>query len=166
MAKKSKFGSAVIFDLIVLVLAGGIFGLLALPFVKAETTIIGFTGSTTVSGYDLLNFEANAGIATVILLIIIFASVLALSALCRVFVDGGMVKSKSLDKYAMIGMNLISLALLVCSIIITIMIPANCSADGVGSIFAAGSYAVWYSLALTIVVSFAAFCVSGMVRRK
>ena len=70
MAKKSKFGSAVIFDLIVLVLAGGIFGLLALPFVKAETTIIGFTGSTTVSGYDLLNFEANAGIATVILLII------------------------------------------------------------------------------------------------
>ena len=65
-------------DLLCFIFIGGVFGLLAMPYVKYELSLIIGSGSSTTSGYELLNFDANASVATVILLLIIFASLAVL----------------------------------------------------------------------------------------
>lgn len=153
-------------DLLLLILSAGTFGLLALPYVKYEvSSVLGSTQSTT-SGYELLNFEANSGVATVILLLIIFASLLILMCVLKMLVDCGVVKNSMAGKIASFGTVCVAFAVLVMTIVNIIVIPSSCSAGGFGSYFSAGSYAGWLGLILTLVLGLGDFVVSVFSVKK
>lgn len=144
MAKKNS--KKALFDLVTLVLTGGIYGLLALPFVKAEASALGWSTSSVASGYSLLDFEANSGVATVILLMVIFAGIAAFSSLCKLVFDGGFLKSKSASKFLGFGAVLFSLALVGAVVAAMIVIPQNCSSSSLGSLASASTNPQWGTL--------------------
>lgn len=169
MAKKktSKKSSAkALLDLVVLVLTGAVFGFLALPFVEAKGTVLGVTTVAHTSGYGLLDFEANSGVATCILLTIIFASLLAVVALCKLLSDAGIIKNATCAKVCSFACVIMALAVLVMAIVVMIVVPTNCKSYSVGGFASAGNYAVWYALIINAVVSLAGFVASVFSIRK
>lgn len=160
MAKKSsskaKTGNLLL-DLLALIFSAGIFGLLAMPYVKYEVSSVIGSASSQSSGYQLLDFEANAGVSTMILLLIIFASISILFAIVKMLVDAKILKGKNAVKLANFGLIVMTLILTVISIVSIIVIASNCGANGFGSIVSAGSYAGWFGLILTVVCSGLAF---------
>ena len=144
MAKKSS--KKAFYDFLTVALSGGVYGFLALPFVKSEASILGQSSSWTASAYQLLDFEANSGIATVVLLTIIFAGVLAFFALCKLVFDAGFLKSKAASKYLGFATVLFALALIGVSIAAMIVIPKSCSTSSLGGWISAGTTAQWGGL--------------------
>lgn len=169
MAKKSsskKSMKKVGLDFLALIFSGAIFGLLALPFINHKiTTGIGESISTT-SGYDLLNFEADAGVATLILLFIIFASFAVLLALTKMLIDAGVLKAGNANKIIGFGLLIMTLAILVVSIVTMIVIPSKCSSSSIGSLFSAGSYAGWLGLIFVTVSGLLSFVSSIFAIKK
>lgn len=152
MAKKSsKKSMAKLFDLILLVIGGGVFGLLAMPFITGKVTIGSKEIVSNYSGYNLLDFDADAGLATIMLLFIIFASVLVVSSLLKLCYDAKIIKNKTLGKVAGFGVVVMALALLVLTIVAMIVVPTKCD----DSIFASltNTGANWLTLILFAVVS-------------
>lgn len=155
MAKKSsKKGISTLLDLILILIGGGIFGLLAMPFITGNTTI------TKFSGYNLLNFDSDAGLATIMLLFIIFASVLVVSSLLKLCYDAKIIKGKTLGKVASFGVIVMALALLVLCVVAMIVVPSKCNDSIFASLTNIG--ANWLALILVTVVSgcglVASFC--------
>lgn len=169
MAKKSsskKNMKKVGFDFLALIFSGAIFGLLALPFIKHKiTSIVGDTVSNT-SGYALLDFEANAGIATLILLFIIFASIAVMLSILKLLIDAGVIKSASANKIAGFGLVIMAFAIFVVSIVSMIVIASNCNSGSIGSVFSAGSYAGWLGLILVAVSGLLCFVSSIFAIKK
>lgn len=159
MAKKSskKGTKSLALDLLTLLFAGAMFGLLAMPYVKGEVSSVLGTTSTTVSGYELLNFDNDAGMATCILLLVIFASLVALFALCKMLGDLGVIRSRRLMNFFGFVMVVMALAVLVMTIVNMIVVPSKCSASSLGSIISAGSYAYWLGLILSSVSALLGF---------
>lgn len=166
MAKKSKVNNSIIFDIIILVIAGLVFAFLALPYVDYQVSVLGQTGVEHVSGYALLDFEANEGLATIIMFTIIFAGVLAFAALFRLLTDFGVFKDGLIAKIIKLALLISALGVLVMSIIAVISVPAACSSSSLGSLVSGGSYAVWYSLALQIVLGLGAVACVAMAKKK
>lgn len=169
MAKKKtskKNSKTTLLDFIVLVLAGGMFGLLALPFMKAEWKVGSVTNVAKASGYDLLNFEANSGVAVCILLLVIFASLLAVASLCKLLADAGIVKDSTFVKISSFATVVMALAVFAMTIAIMIVVPTNCDAYSLGGVLSAGSYAVWVSLIANAVVGLGAFVASVFASKK
>lgn len=152
MAKKSSRNMrGLLFDFLILVLAGGIFGFLALPFMNYQTTVLGASSVTNYSGYDLLNFDANVGIATIVLLLIIFASLLGLLAIVKMLADCRLIKSKSLSRILTCIVVFLAFAVFVLTIANMIYIPTQCNSGSIGSYFSTGTQASWLGLTLTSV---------------
>lgn len=167
MAKKSsKSMKGFLFDFLVLVLAGGLLGFLALPFMKYQTTALGSTAVTNYSGYGLLNFDANAGIATVILLLVIFASLLTLFAIVKMLADLGLFKNKSISKILAYVVVFLAFAALVLTITNMIYIPTQCNSGSIGSYFSTGTQAAWLGLIISAVDALFAFVASLFTLKK
>lgn len=162
MAKKSSKKSMKNFglDLLVLLFSGAMFGFLAMPYVKGEVSSILGTTSTTVSGYNLLNFDNDAGMATCILLLVIFASLMALLAIVKMLGDAGIIKSRRVMKLIGFCMVFMALAVLVMTIVNMIVVPSKCNSSSLGSIISAGSYAYWLGLILSSVSALLGFVAS------
>lgn len=168
MAKKStkKNSKKVLFDILVLILSASLLGLLALPFIKSEVSSILGSLSNTISGYKLIDFDLDTTIATFMLLTAIFASLSVLFSIFKLIGDLNIVKNKTFTKFSSVGLILITFITLVLSIAITIVIPVKCNSNNLGSLFSAGNYAVWYSLAVVILVSLLSFISSFISNRK
>lgn len=168
MAKKSskKSMKSVMLDLLALLFSGAMFGLLAMPYIKGEVSSILGTTSTTVSGYDLLNFDGDAGMATCILLLVIFASLMALLAIIKMLGDAGMIKSRRVMKLIGFCMVFMALAVLVMTIVNMIVVPSKCEASSLGSIISAGSYAYWLGLILSSASALLGFVTSIFAVKK
>ena len=125
MAKKSsKFGKTLA-DFLALVLSGVVFGLLAMPFISGKGSALGGEIVKNASGYDLLNFDSNAGLATVILLLIIFASLMAVCAILKLLYDEKIVSNKTFGKVVGFGLIIMALAVVVMAIVAMIVVPTN-----------------------------------------
>lgn len=167
MAKKAtKKTGNILFDILILLLAGGIFGFLALPYMSSKATVFGKEVVSNISGYDLLNFDANSGIATVILLLVIFASLLALFAIVKILADLGMFKNKKASRLLSFIVILLALAVFAMTITNMIYIPTECNSGSLGSYFAAGTYPAWLGLILTAVDSLLALVTSLFTLKK
>lgn len=153
MAKKSSKKSTkyLLLDLLTLVFAGCLLGFLALPYAKSKVNILGGTSESPISGYSMLDFNADSGLATVILLLVIFASILALLGLLKVCCDTGVIKNKSVVKLIKFGLILFALASLVMTIVAMIVVPSKCSSIG-GSSASLGTYADWFVLILSTIM--------------
>jgi len=128
MAKKSsKKGISKLLDLILIVIAGGMFGFLAMPYINNKVTSVLGDTIKTVSGYQLLDFEADGGLATIILLLIIFASLLAVLSVLKLCFDANIIKNKTVGKVAGFGVVVMALAILVVCIVAMIVVPNKCS---------------------------------------
>lgn len=170
MAKKSskKSMKALGLDLLVLLFSGAMFGLLAVPYIKMEASsgILGAGTSSTISGYDLLNFDSDAGMATCILLLVIFASLMALLAIVKMLGDAGIIKSRRVMKLIGFGMVFMAFAVLVMTIVNMIVVPSKCNSSSIGSIISAGSYAYWLGLILSGVSALLGFVASIFAVKK
>lgn len=159
MAKKSsKKGMNTLLDFVLLLIGGGIFGLLAMPFITGKVTILGSTVVSNFSGYELLDFDADAGLATIMLLFIIFASVLVVSSLLKLCYDAKIIKNKTLGKVGGFGVVVMALALLVLTIVAMIVVPNKCDSSVFASLTNTG--ANWLTLILFAVVSSGALVAS------
>lgn len=165
-SKKASNGTKKILDLVLLVLAGGMFGLLAMPFITGEATSVLGTVTNNISGYNLLDFEANAGFATIVLLFIIFASLLAVLSILKLCCDAGLIKNKSFNKLVKFGVVVFALALVVLSVVTMIVIPTNCEAYSLGSIVSVGNHANWLTLILVAVVNLFSLATSFYSTKK
>lgn len=168
MAKKStkKSCKKVLFDILVLILSAVLLGFLALPFIKNEVSSILGSLSNTISGYELINFDLDTTIATFILLTTIFASLSALFSIFKLLIDLNIVKNKAFKNFTNFGLILITFITLALAISVTIIIPVKCNSNSLGSLISAGSYAVWYSLAVITFVSLLSFLFSFMSSKK
>lgn len=157
MAKKStkKNSAKALWSFLTLIFAGAIFGTTALPFVRYGGSAGSHSISSSSSGYELLNFDGNTAIATVILLLVIFASLLALVSIMKLCADCGVIKNKSAKKFLSFALVVLSLAVFVMCVVCMIVVPTECSSIGTGS-FSAGSYASWLGLIFTTVVGIGA----------
>ena len=150
MAKKSSKKSVnKLLDLILFVIAGGMFGFLAMPYISNKVTSVLGDTINNISGYQLLDFEADSGLATIILLLIIFASLLALLSIVKFCFDSHIIKNKSVGKIAGFGVVVMALAILVVCVVAMIVVPDKCSSYSFGGFVSAGNYANWFTLILT-----------------
>lgn len=165
MAKKSsKFGKTLA-DFLALVLSGVVFGLLAMPFISSKMTIAGREIVSNASGYDLLNFDANAGLATVVLLLIIFASLMAVCAILKLLYDEKIVSNKTFGKVVGFGLILMAFAVVVMAIVAMIVVPTNCKSYSLWGA-SVGSYAGWLALVLVLVDALAGLIASYLAIKK
>lgn len=165
MAKKSSNFGKTLADFLALVLSVVVFGLLAMPFISAKMTILGKEVVSNASGYDLLNFDANAGLATVVLLLIIFASLMAVCAILKLLYDAKIVSNKTFGKVVGLGLILMAFAVVVMAIVAMIVVPSNCEAYSFGSA-SAGNYAGWFALVLVLVDALAGLIASYFAIKK
>lgn len=166
MAKKSSnFGKALA-DFLALVLSGAVFGLLAMPFISAKMTVFGKEIVSNASGYDLLDFDTNASLATVVLLLIIFASLMAVCAILKLLYDEKIVSNKTFGKVVGFGLIIMALAVVVMAIVAMIVVPSNCEAYSFGSTASAGNYAGWLALVLVLVDALAGIIASYFAIKK
>lgn len=171
MANKTKKSSfKLIMDLVTILLGGLLLGFVALPHVSYEASsgIIGGGVSTSSSGYDLINFEegANTGVAVVLLLIVIFASLLVLFGLLKLLTDSGTVKSSVASKVMNFGLVICALALTALVIANIFTVSNACSAVDGGSFFQAGSYAVWATLIVNAILGVGSLVTSLFAWKK
>ncbi len=160
MAKKSSKNT--LFDFIALVLAGAVFGILAMPFKIGKLTVLGKETTSTLSGYDLLNFDTDAGLATVILLVIIFASILALFALVKLLVDEKIISNKTVAKCVNLGLLVSALAVVAIAVAAMIVVPSKCDfVDGFG-----GTIAGWVALIILLVDGLGALVLSWFAHKN
>lgn len=153
-AKKSgKKGLAKLLDLVVLAVAGGMFGFLAMPFITGKISVGGLSTSVSDSGYNLLNFDADKTLAILMLLLIIFASMLAVLSIIKLCYDFNLIKEKSLGKIIGYSLVILALALFVVSVVTMIVVPGKCESHSVGGYASGGSYANWFTLVLVTAVS-------------
>ena len=165
MAKKSSnFGKALA-DFLALVLSGAVFGLLAMPFISAKGSALGGEIVNNASGYDLLNFDSNAGLATVVLLLIIFASLMAVCAILKLLYDEKIVSDKTFGKVVGFGLIIMALAVVVMAIFAMIVVPSNCKSYSLWGA-SAGSYAGWLALVLVLVDALAGLIASYFAIKK
>lgn len=155
MAKKKtsnkKNRMAAFMSFITMAIGGLLLGFLALPHIKYESSnVITGTATKNVSAYQLMSFEegANIGLSTVILILIITASLMCLFGLLKLIADLKIVKSKGLEKFAAFALVTFVLATLALAITLCIMIPSAVKDDSfnLGGIVSAGRYAVWGSI--------------------
>ncbi len=160
MAKKSSKNT--LFDFVALILAGAVFGILAMPFKISKLTVLGKETTSTLSGYDLLNFDADTGLATVILLVIIFASILALFALVKLLVDEKIISNKTVGKCVNLGLIVSALAVVAIAVAAMIVVPSSCETliDGVGT------YAGWVALIILLVDGLSALVLSWFAHKN
>lgn len=162
MAKKSsKFGKTLA-DFLALVLSGVVFGLLAMPFISGKGSALGGEIVKNASGYDLLNFDSNAGLATVVLLLIIFASLMAVCAILKLLYDAKIVSNKTFGKVVGLGLILMAFAVVIMAIVAMIVVPTNCKAHSLGS----SDYAGWFALVLVLVDALAGLIASYLAIKK
>lgn len=164
MAKKSKSMKSILVSILTFLFAGGIFGMLALPFVKIESSSIVHSYSKGYSAYSLLDFENNAGTSAVILVLMIFAGLLALTAIAKMVVDSS--RNRKAGKIINAILIFFGLAVLAVSIAAMIYIPSQCNAGSFGSLASGGTYAGWLGLSLTLVDAFLAFATSLFSLKK
>lgn len=163
MAKKSSKNT--LFDFLALILSGAVFGILAMPFITSKLAVAGKETTSTMSGYDLLNFEADSGLATVVLLLVIFASILALFALIKLLVDEKIISNKTVAKCADLCLLLSALAVVVMAIVAMIVVPSKCSAEKVGSL-TVGTFAGWVALVILLVDALVALVMSWSAHKN
>lgn len=165
-SKKASNGTRKILDLVLFVLAGGMFGLLAMPFITGEASSVLGKVTNNISGYNLLDFEANAGFATIILLFIVFASLLAVLSILKLCCDAGLIKNKSFNKLVKFGVVVFALALVILSVVTMIVIPTNCEAYSFGGLASIGNHANWLTLILVTVVNLLSLATSYFSTKK
>lgn len=167
MAKKStkKNSLKALWSFLTLIFAGAIFGMLALPFVKYGGSAGSHSISSSSSGYELLDFNGNTAIATVILLLVIFASLLVVVSIMKLCADCGVIKNKSAKKFLSFALVVLSLAVLAMCVVCMIVVPTECDSIGSGS-FSVGSYASWLGLIFTTVVGIGATITSIYAVKK
>lgn len=172
MAKKSaKKGNSVyktLLDFLTFALAGLLVGFVALPHIKAEGNILGINiVSGTVSGYDLISFEegANIGVSVVLLLLVIFASLLALGAILKLLCDFKVVKNVSVAKFASWLCILCAFAVAVLGIANIITVATACKAKeaNVGNV---GTYAMWGTLIVNGIIGALTLATSALATNK
>lgn len=166
MAKKSSNFGKTLVDFLALVLSGVVFGLLAMPFISAKMTILGKEVVSNTSGYDLLNFDANASLATVVLLLIIFASLMAVCSILKLLYDAKIVSNKTFGKVVGLGLILMAFAVVVMAIVAMIVVPSNCEAYYSFGSASAGNYAGWFALVLVLVDALAGLIASYFAIKK
>lgn len=157
MAKKSKkSNNKIIWNFLVLVFAGCLLGFLALPYAKAKVSVGSAVSESNISGFSMLDFNSDSGLAVVILLLVIFASILAILSLLKICCDAGIIKNKSAVKIIKFGLILFALASLVMTIVAMIVVPSKHNSLG-GSYASIGTYANWFVLILSSVMGVGAF---------
>lgn len=169
MAKKSSKKSMkfVLLDLLTLLLGGALIGFLALPYIKYQASGFGSTLEQTASGFNLLDFDGNAGIATIVLLLIIFASLTILFALLKACVDGKIINDKSFSKIAKFGLIVSAIACFIITIVAMIVIASECSSGSLGIFgIGAGSKPAWLSLITSALIGLGALVSSLLSVKK
>ena len=160
-----------LWDILSIAVGGAILGFLALPHIKYETSNV-ITGTTTenISAYQLMSFEegANIGLSTVILILIITASLLCFCGLLKLVADMGIVKNATFAKVAGFGMVVAALATLALAITLCIMVSGAVKDDSfnLGGYLSAGRYAVWGILITNACVAFVGFITSLFAVKK
>lgn len=167
MAKKSKKSNMrALWDFVTLALAGLLLGFMALPHLSV--LLLGETVYSS-SGYDLISFEdgANTGLSVVLLLLVIFASLLALFAILKLLADLGVVKSSGFNKFATFGLLLSAIAVAVLVIVNCIVVGTYCDgkADPITQ-EVSGRVANWATLIVNAVVGVASLGTSALALKK
>ncbi len=167
MAKKSKKSNMrALWDLITLALAGLLLGFMALPhysMLALNETLY------SRSGYELISFEdgANTGLSVVLLLLVIFASLLALFAVLKLLADLGVVKGAGFSKFATFGLLLCAIAVAVLVIVNCIVVGTYCNDNStkIGDTVS-GLVANWATLIVNAVVGVASLGTSALALKK
>lgn len=173
MAKKKSAGSgklSMLWTLLTMVLGAVILGFVALPHIKAEvsTSILGGASeATTTSGYSLISFEegADVGMAVVLLLLVIFASLLIVSAILKLLCDLKVIKNITFLKVAKLLMLVCAAAVAVLAIVNIITVSTYCSSVG-GDLIKVGTYAVWATLIVNAIIGVGSLITSALAVRK
>ena len=169
-AKKGNNFGVILFNFLTLALAGLLLGFVALPHIKAEvsTSILGGASTSKMtSGYGLISFEegANIGVSVVLLLLVIFASLLALFAILKLLCNFKLVKNASVAKFASWLCVLCALAVAVLAIANIITVATACKADG-NALVSGGTYAMWGTLIVNAILGAATLATSALATRK
>ncbi|MGN1200779.1 MAG: hypothetical protein ACI4R8_00745 [Candidatus Caccovivens sp.] len=116
-----------VWDGLTLVLGGLLLGLIALPH-WALYVAGNMVDGANVSGYDLIDFGegSDAGVAVVLLLLVVFASVLVLGAILKLLADLKVVKNSTFAKVANWVMLVSALAVAVLAIVNIITVSVYC----------------------------------------
>ncbi len=103
-------------DVVVLLLGVLVLGILGLPHIR--TLLVGESVGS-LSGYDLINFQkgSDTGIAVVLLMLVIFASLMLLFALLKLLCDFHVIKSAAFGKLAGFLMLICASVLLVLAVV-------------------------------------------------
>lgn len=169
MAKKKSNNTNLLWSLITLILGGAILGFLALPYLKSSATFAGSTTTSTVSGYELINFSDGyeTGVAVVLLLLTIFASLLIFASILKLLADLKVVKDATFKKVANLSFVLSALAVAVLVITSIIIVPVSYT----GNDLSFGSSSVkwgagWAALVINTLVGCGVFITSVLATRK
>lgn len=139
-----------VWDALTLALGGLLLGFIALPHAMSEGTLFGHTTTTTVSGYELINFGDgyDTGVAVVLLLLTIFASLMVLGAIMKLLADLRVVNNNTFAKVATWMMLLCALAVAVLAIVNIITVSTAYTGDSltIGSLASANWGASWGTL--------------------
>ena len=167
MAKKSKKSNMrALWDFVTLVLAGLLLGFMALP--QFSWLVVGETIYNR-PGYDLISFEdgANTGLSVVLLLLVIFAALLALFAILKLLADLGVVKSSGFNKFATFGLLLSAIAVAVLVIVNCIVTGTYCDgkADPITE-KVTGRVANWATLIVNAVIGVVSLITSALTMKK
>lgn len=158
-----------LWDLLTLLLGGLLLGFVALPHIKGEvsSSIIGASGSTMTSGYSLINFDegANVGVAVVLLLLVIFASLMVLCAVVSLLCDFKIIKNAMLIKVSKWMMLVLAGCITILAIVNMITVSNACSSAG-GELIKAGTYAIWGTLVVNAIISLASVFTSALSLKK
>ena len=121
------------------------------------------------SGYDLISFEegANTGVSIMMLLLLIFAGLMVLSAILKLLVDLKVVKGSTFEKVVTWMMVISAAAVAVIVVVSMIVIPTNftAEADKITN-KVSGNVVNWLPLILNAVFGIGSLMVSVLAAKK
>lgn len=171
MAKKSTGNKLkVLWNGLTVVLGALLLAFIALPHVKLEVStglLGGASEAESYSGYSLISFQDgyDTGVAVVLLLLVIFASLLVLSAVVKTLCDAKVIKNATVLKVASWATMLLSVVVAVLAIVNIITISSFCSSVE-NKLFSAGKYAMWGSLIVNAIIAVATVPTSVLSLKK
>ncbi len=175
--KTQKNSVKAIWDFITLALASVLLGFIALPHVGFRINILTGSSTSTNSGFKLINFEdgSNTTVATVLLLLAIFASLLILISLFKLLSDAGIIKNKTFSKVVNALTIVLSFAVAVLAIVSMIVIAVAVKDDAdsfltlnglLGGLASAEVFAVWGVLITNMLLGVATLVTSAFSLKK
>lgn len=169
MAKKSNNGLKVLLDIGTILFGVLVIVFMALKYIKQELSAGSLSKSNEYNGFKLISFGDESllgnGVAVAMLLLAIFAGILAFAGILKLIADLGVVKNKSFSKVANFACIIMAIVVVVMAIVVMIAVPSNCKSEILGKL-AGGSYPLWFPLILNLVLGIGATATSLIASKK